>query len=51
MRAISHHMQAYFSNLLDEGSNMNFADRMHDFKGLNNIIRTEELLALGKKYE
>lgn len=51
VRAISHHMQAYFSNLLAEGSNMNFVDRMHDFNGLNNIIGTEELLALGKKYE
>lgn len=51
VRAISHHMQAYFSNLLAEGSNAKFADHMHDFNGLNDIIGTNDMLTLGKKYE
>jgi len=51
VRAISHHMQAYFSNLLAEGSNAKFTDHMHDFKGLNDIIGTDDMLELGKRYE
>jgi len=51
VRAISHHMQAYFSNLLPEGSNAKFTDHMHDFKGLNDIIGTDDMLELGKRYE
>ena len=51
VRAISHHLQAYYGGLLDNGSNAGFADRMHDFNGLNDIIETAELLQLGKKYE
>ena len=34
-----------------DGSNAGFADRMHDFNGLNEIIETSALLELGKKYE
>ena len=51
VRAISHHLQAYYDGLLGNGSNAEFADRMHDFNGLNEIIETAELLKLGKKYE
>lgn len=51
VRAVSHHMQAYFANLLKEGNNANFSSMMHDFKGLNAIIGTDTMLALGKVYE
>ena len=51
VRAISHHLQAYYVGLLANGSNAGFADRMHDFNGLNEIIETAELLKLGKTYE
>tara|TARA_E500000178_G_scaffold89319_1_gene88224 strand:+ start:1082 stop:1954 length:873 start_codon:yes stop_codon:yes gene_type:complete len=51
VRAISHHLQAYYDGLLGNGSNAGFADRMHDFNGLNEIIETAELLKLGKTYE
>lgn len=50
VRAISHHLEAYYAGLLADGSNAKFADKMHDFKGLNTIIETDALLALGKKY-
>ena len=51
VRAISQHLQAYYEGLLSDGSNARFADRMHDFNGLNEIIETSALLELGKKYE
>ena len=51
VRAISRHLQAYYDGLLTHGSNADFADRMHDFNGLNEIIETSTLLNLGKQYE
>ena len=51
VRAISHHLQSYYGGLLSNGSNAGFADRMHDFKGLNEIIETAALLQLGSIYE
>ena len=51
VRAISHHLQAYYDGLLTSGSNAGFAGRMHDFNGLNDIIETAALLKLGKAYE
>ena len=51
VRAISRHLQAYYEGLLADGSNAGFADRMHDFNGLNEIIETSALLELGKTYE
>lgn len=51
VRAISRHLQAYYDGLLTHGSNSDFADRMHDFNGLNEIIETSALLNLGKQYE
>lgn len=51
VRAISHHLQAYYGGLVEAGSNASFADRMHDFNGLNEIIDTAELMRLGKIYE
>ena len=51
VRAISRHLQVYYDGLLANGSNAGFADRMHDFNGLNDIIGTDELLDLGKHYE
>jgi 2-methylisocitrate lyase-like PEP mutase family enzyme len=51
VRAVSRHLQAYYEGLLAHGSNTGFADRMHDFNGLNDIIGTTELLRLGKSYE
>ena len=51
VRAISRHLQVYYDGLLANGSNAGFADRMHDFNGLNDIIGTAELLNLGKHYQ
>lgn len=51
VRAIAHHLQAYYGGLLAHGNNNAFAERMHDFQGLNTIIETEALMALGEKYK
>ena len=51
VRAILHHLESYYDGLITNGSNVAFADRMHDFDGLNNIIETEALMQLGAKYE
>ena len=51
VRAIAHHLSAYYSGLLRDGNNKKFAEKMYDFDGLNEVIGTKELLAQGKKYE
>ncbi len=51
VRAISHHLQNYYTGLIADGSNQAFAETMHDFYGLNSIIETDALLALGEKYK
>ena len=51
VRAIAHHLQAYYGGLLGDGNNDAFSEKMHDFRGLNDVIGTSELLELGKKYE
>ena len=40
----------YYRNLLRTGSNTEFADKMLDFHGLNNLIGTNEMLTKGHKY-
>ena len=51
VRAISHHMQGYYSGLLINGNNDKFSGKMHDFSGLNDLIGTKDLIELGAKYE
>ena len=51
VRAIAHHLSAYYSGLLRDGNNEKFSEKMYDFDGLNEVIGTEELLAQGIKYE
>ena len=51
VRAIAHHLSAYYSGLLRDGNNKKFSEKMYDFDGLNEVIGTKELLAQGEKYE
>jgi hypothetical protein len=41
----------YYSNLVGAGSNAAFRNRMFDFSGLNDLIGTPEMLALGHRYD
>jgi 2-methylisocitrate lyase-like PEP mutase family enzyme len=49
-RAVAHTLQAYYASLHAHGSSTPMRDRMLDFDGLNALIGTPELLALGKRY-
>ncbi len=51
VRALSATAVDYYQNVLANGSNAAFRNRMYDFQGLNELIGTADLLALGKDYE
>jgi len=51
VRALARTAQDYYQSLAANGSNKPFADRMHDFGGLNALIGTPEMLELGRRYE
>jgi len=51
VRALAHGLMQYFASLKQHGTTKPFADRMLDFKGLNAVIGTPEMLALGRRYE
>lgn len=44
-------VERFLADLKINGSNAAWADRMHDFKGLNAAIGTEEMLAIGRLYD
>ncbi|MFN3938077.1 MAG: oxaloacetate decarboxylase [Gemmobacter sp.] len=50
VRALARTAQDYYASLRQHGSNAPFADRMHDFAGLNAAIGTEAMLAAGARY-
>lgn len=41
----------YYESLVSTGSNAAMANRMHDFGSLNDVIGTDDMLALAKTYE
>ncbi len=51
VRALARTAQDYYGNLIATGSNEGFRDRMHDFAGLNDVLGTDGMLALGKTYD
>ena len=51
VRALAKTCEDYFSNLIKEGSNKKFLNRMHDLSGLNEILGTSNLLDKGKEYD
>ncbi len=51
VRALSVSARDYYDNLVRTGSNRASMDRMLDFNGLNEVIGTPEMLALGEQYE
>jgi 2-methylisocitrate lyase-like PEP mutase family enzyme len=51
VRAIGRTVKDYYASLKAHGSNGPFQDRMFDFKGLNEQIGTDEMLARGKRFE
>jgi len=51
VRALAHALQGYFASLHQHGSTKPWRDRMLDFNGLNEMIGTPEMLALGRRYD
>ncbi|MBI3368411.1 MAG: oxaloacetate decarboxylase [Burkholderiales bacterium] len=50
-RAVAHTLQGYYGSLQAQQTTAPWRDRMLDFDGLNALIGTPELLALGRGYE
>ena len=50
VRALARTAEEYYASLRQHGSNRPFAERMHDFAGLNARIGTQDMLAAGKHY-
>ncbi len=50
-RAVAHTLQGYYASLRAHGSTQAWAQQMLDFDGLNAVIGTPALLALGQSYE
>src|SRR3954467_5130763 len=51
VRAIAHHASDYYASLASNGTTESFRNQMLDFDGLNRVIGTPEMIALGKRYE
>lgn len=51
VRAFGRFASDYYASLAAHGTSEPFRDRMLDFNGLNALIGTPEMLALGKRYE
>lgn len=51
VRAISHTLIRYYDSLLAHGTNAPMREHMLDLKGVNTVVGTQDLLALGEKYD
>jgi hypothetical protein len=51
VRALGRTASEYYASLAANGSTEPFRARMLDFEGLNDLIGTPEMIALGKRYE
>ena len=51
VRALAKTAQEYYRSLHTNGSNRPFADHMFDFKGLNDVIGTTDMLEKGAQYD
>jgi 2-methylisocitrate lyase-like PEP mutase family enzyme len=51
VRALAHHASGYYASLATNGTTEPFRNQMLDFDGLNRVIGTPEMIALGQRYE
>jgi 2-methylisocitrate lyase-like PEP mutase family enzyme len=51
VRAVAHLAGEFYASLAANGTSEPFRNRMHDFDGLNEVIGTPAMIALGKHYE
>jgi 2-methylisocitrate lyase-like PEP mutase family enzyme len=50
-RAVLHTLKGYYASLHAHQTTRPWQDQMLDFDGLNEVIETPQLLALGQRYE
>jgi hypothetical protein len=51
VRALARTAEDYYASLAANGSNRPFKDRMFDFRGLNDRIGADAMLATGKRFD
>lgn len=51
VRALAHALQGYYASLAAHGTTAPWREHMLDFDGLNAVIGTPELMALGRRYD
>ena len=51
VRALARQAQEFYATLRRDGTTAGFRNQMFDFDGLNSVIGTPDMLALGKSYE
>lgn len=51
VRALGHMASEFYASLATHGSNEPFRNRMLDFTGINELVGTPEMIALGQRYE
>lgn len=51
VRALAHALDDYFASMRLHGTTAPYRDRMLDFKGINDIVGTDDMLKLGRRYE
>ena len=50
-RAVAHTLQGYYASLQQHATTLPWKEKMLDFDGLNEVIGTDALMDLGKRYE
>lgn len=51
VRALAYALGDYFASMKAHGTTAPYRDRMLDFKGINDIVGTDDMLKLGQRYE
>jgi len=51
VRALAHALADYFDSLKTHGTTAPYRDRMLDFKGINDVLGTDDMLTAGRRYE
>ena len=51
VRALGHMASEFYASLAKHGFNEPFSNRMLDFTGINALVGTPEMIALGQRYE
>jgi len=51
VRAVAHSARAYLESLNTHGTNQPFRDQMLDFSELNEMLGTDNMLAIGARYD